>query len=41
MALLSIGNTDKRFQDMSEDSIANLTLQDYEKYEEQRMEKNA
>ena len=26
---------------MSEDSIANLTLQDYEKYEEQRMEKNA
>ena len=31
----------KRFQDMSEDSIANLTLQDYEKYEEQRMEKYA
>ena len=31
----------KRFQDISEDSIANLTLQDYEKYEEQRMEKNA
>ena len=31
----------ERFQDMSEDSIANLTLQDYEKYEEQRMEKNA
>lgn len=31
----------KRFQDVSEDSIANLTLQDYEKYEEQRMEKNA
>ena len=31
----------KRFQDMSEDSIANLTRQDYEKYEEQRMEKNA
>ena len=30
-----------RFQDMSEDSIANLTLQDYEKYEEQRKEKNA
>lgn len=29
----------KRFQDMSEDSIANLTLQDYEKYEEQRMKR--
>ena len=26
---------------MSEDSIANLTLQDYEKYEEQHKEKNA
>ena len=26
---------------MSQDSIANLALQDYEKYEEQRMEKNA
>ena len=25
MALLSIGNIDKRFQDMSEDSIANLS----------------
>ena len=31
----------KHFQDMSEDSIANLTLQNYEKYEEKRMEKNA
>jgi len=31
----------KRFQEMSEDSIANLTLQDYETYEEKRMEKNA
>ena len=26
---------------MSEDAIANLSLQDYEKHEEQRMEKNA
>ena len=26
---------------MSQDSIANLALQDYEEYEEQRMEKNA
>ena len=29
------------FQDMSEGSIANLAIQDYEKFEEQRMEKNA
>ena len=29
------------FQDMSDDFIANLTLQDCEKCEEQRMEKNA